>query len=193
VHAHIDDKALVDRGLTNYWGYNTIGFFAPGRKYSGSGDRGGQVNEFKPWCATVHAAGIESSRRRLQSHRRRQITSGTLLFAGIDNSALLRLRTEKSARFLSRLHRYWYTFNLLHPRTLQLVMDSLRYWVLEMHVDGFRFDLRQHLARDANGVNKLHAFFENHSPGPGAFAGKINRRTVGCRRRGYQVGNFPVL
>src|SRR5207248_6479672 len=160
IHAFIDDHALVRRGLTNYWGYNTIGFLAPEARYSSSGDRGGQVNEFKGMVRNLHAAGIEVILDVVYNHTAEGNHLGpTLAFRGIDNIASYRLRPE-NPRFYLDFTGTGNTFNLLHPRTLQLVTDSLRYWVLEMHVDGFLFDLATTLARDANGVNKLHAFFE---------------------------------
>jgi isoamylase len=193
VHAHIDDKALVDRGLTNYWGYNTIGFFAPEAKYSCSGDRGGQVNEFKTMVRNLHAAGIEVILDVVYNHTAEGNHLGsTLAFRGIDNIASYRLRTE-NPRFYLDFTGTGNTFNLLHPRTLQLVMDSLRYWVLEMHVDGFRFDLASTLARDANGVNKLHAFFEIIHQDPVLSQVKLIAEPWDVGEGGYQVGNFPVL
>jgi isoamylase len=193
VHAHVDDKALVDRGLTNYWGYNTIGFFAPEAKYSGSGDRGGQVNEFKTMVRNLHAAGIEVVLDVVYNHTAEGNHLGaTLAFRGIDNVASYRLRTE-NPRFYLDFTGTGNTFNLLHPRTLQLVMDSLRYWVIEMHVDGFRFDLASTLARDANGVNKLHAFFEIIHQDPVLSQVKLIAEPWDVGEGGYQVGNFPVL
>src|SRR5438094_2310520 len=160
VHAHIDDKVLVDRGLTNYWGYNTIGFFAPHAEYSSSGQTGEQVSEFKTMVRSLHAAGIEVILDVVYNHTAEGNHLGpTLCFRGIDNLAYYRLRPD-NPRFYLDFTGTGNTFNLLHPRALQLVMDSLRYWVLEMHVDGFRFDLASTLARDHEGVNKLHAFFE---------------------------------
>ncbi len=193
VHAHVDDKALVDRGLTNYWGYNTIAFFAPEAKYSSSGDRGGQVNEFKTMVRNLHAAGIEVILDVVYNHTAEGNHLGpTLAFRGIDNIASYRLQTEKP-RFYLDFTGTGNTFNLLHPRTLQLVMDSLRYWVLEMHVDGFRFDLASTLARDANGVNKLHAFFEIIHQDPVLSQVKLIAEPWDVGEGGYQVGNFPVL
>jgi len=193
VQAHIDDKALVDRGLANYWGYNTIGFFAPEARYSSSGDRGGQVDEFKGMVRNLHAAGIEVILDVVYNHTAEGNHLGpTLAFRGIDNIASYRLRTEKP-RFYLDFTGTGNTFNLLHPRTLQLVMDSLRYWVLEMHVDGFRFDLATTLARDDNGVNKLHAFFEIIHQDPVLSQVKLIAEPWDVGEGGYQVGNFPVL
>jgi isoamylase len=193
VHAHVDDKALVDRGLSNYWGYNTIGFFAPEARYSSSGDRGGQVSEFKTMVRNLHAAGIEVILDVVYNHTGEGNHLGpTLAFRGIDNIASYRLQTE-NPRFYLDFTGTGNTFNLLHPRTLQLVMDSLRYWVLEMHVDGFRFDLASTLARDANGVNKLHAFFEIIHQDPVLSQVKLIAEPWDVGEGGYQVGNFPVL
>jgi isoamylase len=193
VHAHVDDKALVDRGLSNYWGYNTIGFFAPEARYSSSGDRGGQVNEFKTMVRNLHAAGIEVILDVVYNHTGEGNHLGpTLAFRGIDNIASYRLQT-KNPRFYLDFTGTGNTFNLLHPRTLQLVMDSLRYWVLEMHIDGFRFDLASTLARDANGVNKLHAFFEIIHQDPVLSQVKLIAEPWDVGEGGYQVGNFPVL
>ncbi|PYK55542.1 MAG: glycogen debranching enzyme GlgX [Verrucomicrobia bacterium] len=193
VHAHVDDKALVDRGLSNYWGYNTIGFFAPEARYSSSGDLGGQVNEFKAMVRNLHAAGIEVILDVVYNHTAEGNHLGpTLAFRGIDNIASYRLQTE-NPRFYLDFTGTGNTFNLLHPRTLQLVMDSLRYWVLEMHVDGFRFDLASTLARDANGVNKLHAFFEIIHQDPVLSQVKLIAEPWDVGEGGYQVGNFPVL
>src|SRR5947208_404632 len=184
---------LVDRGLTIYWGYNTIGFCAPEARYSGSGDRGGQVNEFKGMVRNLHAAGIEVILDVVYNHTAEGNYLGpTLAFRGIDNIASYRLRTE-NPRFYLDFTGTGNTFNLLHPRTLHLVMDSLRYWVLEMHVDGFRFDLATTLARDANGVNKLHAFFEIIHQDPVLSQVKLIAEPWDVGEGGYQVGNFPVL
>src|SRR4029077_18440924 len=160
VHAHIDDKGLIDRGLTNYWGYNTIGFFAPHAQYASSGQMGEQVKEFKSMVRGLHTAGIELILDVVYNHTAEGNHLGpTLCFRGIDNVAYYRLRPDKP-RFYLDFTGTGNTFNLLHPRTLQLVTDSLRYWVLEMHVDGFRFDLASTLARTDSGFTKLHPFFQ---------------------------------
>src|SRR5260370_12097628 len=141
VHAHIDDKVLIDRGLKNYWGYNTIGFFAPHAAYSSSGQLGEQVIEFKSMVRNLHAAGIEVILDVVYNHTAEGNHLGpTLCFRGIDNLAYYRLRPD-NPRFYLDFTGTANTFNLLHPRALQLVMDSLRYWGLEMHVDRFRFHL----------------------------------------------------
>ncbi len=193
VHAHVDDKALVDRGLTNYWGYNTIGFFAPHAEYSSSGNLGGQVNEFKWMVRNLHAAGIEIILDVVYNHTGEGNHLGpTLSFRGVDNIAYYRLTPENSRLYLD-FTGTGNTFNLLHPRTLQLVMDSLRYWVNDMHVDGFRFDLASTLARDHAGVNKLHAFFEIIHQDPVLSQVKLIAEPWDVAEGGYQVGNFPVL
>ncbi|MGZ5024052.1 MAG: glycogen debranching protein GlgX, partial [Chthoniobacterales bacterium] len=192
VHAFVQDKILADKGLTNYWGYNSIGFFAPEAKYSSSGQMGEQVREFKTMVRNLHAAGIEVILDVVYNHTGEGNHMGpTLSFRGVDNHAYYRLSTDP--RFYTDFTGTGNTFNLLHPRTLQLVMDSLRYWVLEMHVDGFRFDLASTLARDANGVNKLHAFFEIIHQDPVLSQTKLIAEPWDVGEGGYQVGNFPVL
>src|SRR6266700_3427504 len=193
VHAHIDDKILVDRGLTNYWGYNTIGFFAPHAQYSSSGQTGAQVSEFKSMVRNLHSAGIEVILDVVYNHTAEGNHLGpTLCFRGIDNVAYYRLQPD-NPRFYLDFTGTGNTFNLLHSRALQLVMDSLRYWVLEMHVDGFRFDLASTLARDHEGVNKLHAFFEIIHQDPVLSQVKLIAEPWDVGEGGYQVGNFPVL
>ena len=193
VHAHIDDKALIDRGLTNYWGYNTIGFFAPHAQYSSSGQLGEQVVEFKSMVRNLHAAGIEVILDVVYNHTAEGNHLGpTLCFRGIDNLAYYRLRPDNPRLYLD-FTGTGNTFNLLNSRALQLVMDSLRYWVLEMHVDGFRFDLASSLARDQKGVNKLHAFFEIIHQDPVLSQVKLIAEPWDVGEGGYQVGNFPVL
>ena len=193
VHAHIDDKVLIDRGLKNYWGYNTIGFFAPHAAYSSSGQMGEQVSEFKSMVRSLHAAGIEVILDVVYNHTAEGNQLGpTLCFRGIDNPAYYRLRPNDPRLYLD-FTGTGNTFNLLHPRALQLVMDSLRYWILEMHVDGFRFDLASTLARDHEGVNKLHAFFEIIHQDPVLSQVKLIAEPWDVGEGGYQVGNFPVL
>ncbi len=193
VHAHIDDKVLVDRGLTNYWGYNTIGFFAPHAQYSSSGQMGEQVVEFKSMVRNLHGAGIELILDVVYNHTAEGNHLGpTLCFRGIDNIAYYRLQPD-NPRFYLDFTGTGNTFNLLHPRTLQLVMDSLRYWVLEMHVDGFRFDLAVSLARDHEGFNKLHAFFQAIHQDPVLSRVKLIAEPWDVGEGGYQLGNFPVL
>ena len=193
IHHHVNDKALVDRGLKNYWGYNTIGFFSPDANYSSSGALGEQVREFKSMVRNLHAAGIEVILDVVYNHTAEGNHLGpTLSFRGIDNQAYYRLLPDEP-RFYLDFTGTGNTLNLLHPRTLQLVMDSLRYWVLEMHVDGFRFDLASTLARDAHGVNKLHAFFEIIHQDPVLSQTKLIAEPWDVGEGGYQVGNFPIL
>ena len=193
MHEHIDDKILVDRGLKNYWGYNTIGFFAPHAAYSSSGQLGEQVSEFKSMVRNLHAAGIEVILDVVYNHTAEGNHLGpTLCFRGIDNLAYYRVHPD-NPRFYLDFTGTGNTFNLLHPRVLQLVMDSLRYWVLEMHVDGFRFDLAAALARDLEGVNQLHAFFEIIHQDPVLSQVKLIAEPWDVGEGGYQVGNFPVL
>src|SRR6266487_4125630 len=192
VQAHIDDKLLIDRGLTNYWGYNTIGFFAPHADYSSSGQLGEQIPEFKSMVRNLHAAGIEVILDVVYNHTAEGNHLGpTLCFRGIENIAYYRLHPD-NPRFYLDFTGTGNTFNLLHPRSLQLVMDSLRYWVLDMHVDGFRFDLASTLARDDEGVNKLHAFFEIIHQDPVLSQVKLIAEPWDVGEGGYQVGNFPV-
>jgi isoamylase len=193
MHAHVDDKLLLERGLTNYWGYNSIGFFAPEARYSSSGELGQQVNEFKSMVRNLHAAGLEVILDVVYNHTAEGNHLGaTLAFRGVDNIAYYRLLPQ-DPRFYLDFTGTGNTFNLLNTRALQLVMDSLRYWVLEMHVDGFRFDLASTLARDANGVNKLHAFFEIIHQDPVLSQVKLIAEPWDVGEGGYQVGNFPVL
>jgi isoamylase len=192
VHAHIDDKALVDRGLTNYWGYNTIGFFAPHGQYSSSEQMGEQVSEFKSMVRSLHAAGIEVILDVVYNHTGEGNHLGpTLCFRGVDNAAFYRLLAD-NPRFYLDYTGTGNTVDTLNPRTLQLVMDSLRYWVSEMHVDGFRFDLAPALARDATGVNKFHAFFKVIEQDPVLSQVKLIAEPWDVGDGGYQVGNFPV-
>ena len=193
VQEFVNDKILADKGLVNYWGYNSIGYFAPEAKYSSSGGTGGQVSEFKGMVRNLHAAGIEVILDVVYNHTGEGSHLGpTLSFRGIDNQAYYWLSPEDQ-RFYMDFTGTGNTFNLLHPRALQLVMDSLRYWVLEMHVDGFRFDLASTLARDFGGVNKLHAFFEIIHQDPVLSQVKLIAEPWDVGEGGYQVGNFPVL
>ena len=192
VHAHIDDKLLVDRGRTNYWGYNTIGFFAPHAQYSSSGQMGEQVSEFKSMVRSLHAAGIEVILDVVYNHTGEGNHLGpTVCFRGVDNAAFYRLLAD-NPRFYLDYTGTGNTVDTLHSRTLQLVMDSLRYWVSEMHVDGFRFDLASALARDGTGVNKFHAFFKVIEQDPVLSQVKLIAEPWDVGDGGYQVGNFPV-
>jgi len=192
VHARIDDKVLVDRRLTNYWGYNTIGFFAPHAQYSSSGQMGEQVSEFKSMVRSLHAAGIEVILDVVYNHTGEGNHLGpTLCFRGVDNSAFYRLLAD-NPRFYLDYTGTGNTVDTLNPRTLQLVMDSLRYWVSEMHVDGFRFDLASALARDGTGFNKFQAFFKVIEQDPVLSQVKLIAEPWDVGDGGYQVGNFPA-
>jgi isoamylase len=191
IHAHVDDKTLLDRGLTNYWGYSSIGFFAPRAEYSGNREPGGEVVEFKEMVRSLHAAGIEVILDVVFNHTGEGNHLGpTLCFRGVDNVACYRLLADNPRFYLD----YTGTGNsvdTLHPRMLQLVMDSLRYWVTEMHVDGFRFDLAPVLARDGSGFNKFHAFFKCIQQDPILSQTKLIAEPWDVGDGGYQVGNFP--
>ncbi|MEA2576370.1 MAG: isoamylase, partial [Chloroflexia bacterium] len=160
VHHFVNDKTLVDKGLTNYWGYNSIGYFAPYSEYSGSGILGEQVREFKAMVKTLHAAGIEVILDVVYNHTAEGNQYGPhLSFKGIDNISYYRL-VPGDPRYYMDYTGTGNTLNMLHPRTLQMVMDSLRYWVMDMHVDGFRFDLASTLARGLHEVGRLSSFLD---------------------------------
>jgi isoamylase len=192
VHAHLDDKALVDRGLTNYWGYNTIGFFAPHTNYSSNRQPGAEVVEFKGMVRNLHAAGIEVILDVVYNHTGEGSHLGpTVCFRGVDNPAYYRLLADKPRLYLDYTGT-GNTIDTLWPGTLQMVMDSLRYWVTEMRVDGFRFDLAPALARDGAGFNKFHAFFKVIQQDPVLSQVKLIAEPWDVGDGGYQVGNFPV-
>jgi len=193
VHHFVNDKTLVDKGLNNYWGYNTIGYFAPYSEYSCSGKLGEQVREFKAMVKTLHAAGIEVILDVVYNHTAEGNHHGpTLSFKGIDNVSYYRLVPD-NPRFYMDYTGTGNTFNMLHSRSLQLVMDSLRYWVLEMHVDGFRFDLAATLARGLHEVNRLSSFLDIIHQDPIISQVKLIAEPWDIGEGGYQVGNFPVL
>ena len=193
VHQFVADKHLVDRGLTNYWGYNSIGFFAPESSYSSSGILGQQVAEFKTLVKTLHREGIEVILDVVYNHTGEGNHLGpTLCFRGIDNAAYYRLVAD-NRRYYMDYTGCGNTLNMTHPRTLQLIMDSLRYWVLEMHVDGFRFDLASALARGLHEVDRLGAFFDIIHQDPVLSQVKLIAEPWDLGEGGYQVGNFPVL
>ena len=192
VHAHIDDRILIDRGLTNYWGYNTIGFFAPHGEYSSGGQRGEQVPEFKSMVRSLHRAGIEVLLDVVYNHTAEGNRNGpTLCFRGIDNAAYYKLAPD-NPRFYKDFTGTGNTVETLHPRALQMVMDSLRFWVSEMHVDGFRFDLACALVRDSEGVKKRHPFFEAIHQDPLLSQVKLIAEPWDVAEGGYQVGHFPT-
>ncbi|MDP9364751.1 MAG: glycogen debranching protein GlgX [Chloroflexota bacterium] len=193
VHAFLDDAFLVDRGLRNYWGYNTIGYFAPEARYASRGDRGQQVVEFKEMVRSLHAAGIEVILDVVYNHTAEGNHLGpTLSFRGIDNPAYYRLVPDKP-RYYMDFTGTGNTLNARHPQVLQLIMDSLRYWVQEMHVDGFRFDLASALARELYDVDRLSSFFDTIHQDPVVSQVKLIAEPWDVGEGGYQVGNFPVL
>jgi len=191
VHHSVADKHLIDRGLTNYWGYNSIGYLAPAARLASTGVRGEQVAEFKTMVKRLHRAGIEVILDVVYNHTAEGDHSGpTLCFRGIDNVAYYRLEEGD----LSRYRDYTgcgNTLNLTHPRSLQLLMDSLRYWVLDMHVDGFRFDLASALARELHDVDRLSSFFDVIHQDPVISQVKLIAEPWDLGEGGYQVGNFP--
>ena len=193
VHQFINDSFLQAKGLSNYWGYNTIGFFAPHNAYSSSGQRGQQVNEFKSMVKAYHDAGIEIILDVVYNHTAEGNDMGpTLSFRGIDNHSYYRLVDGDERHYFDTTG----TGNSLlmrSPHTLQLIMDSLRYWVTEMHVDGFRFDLAATLARQFSDVDKLSAFFDIIQQDPVISNVKLIAEPWDIGSGGYQVGGFPPL
>ena len=191
IHHFVTDKHLYDRGVTNYWGYNSIGFLAPDIRYSAFPDRGRKVYEFKTMVKTLHSAGIEVILDVVYNHTGEGNQMGpTLSFRGIDNATYYRLMPD-NPRYYKDYTGCGNTLNVRHPRTLQLIMDSLRYWVLEMHVDGFRFDLASTLARELHDVDKLSAFFDIIHQDPVLSQVKLIAEPWDLGEGGYQVGNFP--
>ncbi|WP_107088999.1 glycogen debranching protein GlgX [Streptomyces sp. NRRL B-3648] len=193
VHQFVQDGVLQDRGLSNYWGYNTIGFFAPHNAYAAFGTRGQQVDEFKAMVKALHAAGLEVILDVVYNHTAEGNELGpTLSFRGIDNASYYRLVDGDWAHYYDTTG----TGNSLlmrHPYVLQLIMDSLRYWVTEMHVDGFRFDLAATLARQFHEVDRLSAFFDLIQQDPVISRVKLIAEPWDVGEGGYQVGNFPPL
>ncbi|MEW5801672.1 MAG: glycogen debranching protein GlgX [bacterium] len=193
VHQFIHDRRLFDLGLRNYWGYNSINFFAPHSEYSSTGSQGQQVAEFKTMVKTLHREGIEVILDVAYNHTGESDHLGpTLCFRGIDNVSYYRLH-EKERRYYTDYTGTGNTLNMMHPRALQLIMDSLRYWILEMHVDGFRFDLAAALARELHAVDRLGAFFDIIHQDPVISQVKLIAEPWDLGEGGYQVGNFPVL
>ena len=188
VHSFINDRYLVERGLRNYWGYNSIGFFAPENSYSSSN----VVSEFKTMVKVFHSHGIEVLLDVVYNHTAEGNHLGpTLSFRGIDNAAYYRLHGD-NPRYYMDYTGCGNTLNLRHPRVLQLIMDSLRYWVMEMHVDGFRFDLASALARGLHEVNRLGSFFDILVQDPILSQVKLIAEPWDLGEGGYQVGNFPA-
>ncbi len=193
VQQHVDDRYLVDNGLVNYWGYNTIGYFAPDCRYAGWGCEGDQVGEFKDMVRTLHRAGIEVILDVVYNHTAEGNQLGpTLCFRGIDNASYYRL-SPKDSRYYMDFSGCGNSFNLRQPHVLQFMMDSLRYWVTEMHVDGFRFDLASALAREFFEVDKLSTFFDIIHQDPVLSRVKLIAEPWDIAEGGYQVGNFPEL
>ncbi|KPC64051.1 glycogen debranching protein GlgX [Streptomyces chattanoogensis] len=192
VHQFVQDHRLVDAGLTNYWGYNTIGFFAPHNAYASWGDRGQQVLEFKTAVRALHRAGIEVILDVVYNHTAEGNHLGpTLSFRGLDNASYYRLTDDK--RYYMDTTGTGNSLLMRSPHVLQLVMDSLRYWVQEMHVDGFRFDLAATLARQFHEVDRLSSFFDLVHQDPVVSRVKLIAEPWDLGEGGYQVGNFPPL
>ncbi|HMM42930.1 MAG TPA: glycogen debranching protein GlgX, partial [Thermomicrobiales bacterium] len=193
VHPAVDEQRLHQLGLTNYWGYNSLCYFAPDARYSSTGDCGEQVREFKAMVKALHQAGIEVILDVVYNHTCEHNEFGpTLSLRGLDNPAYYRLVPGRG--------RYYFDYtgtgnslNARHPQVLQLIMDSLRYWVTEMHVDGFRFDLAATLARELHDVDRLSAFFDIIHQDPVISQVKLIAEPWDVGEGGYQVGNFPVL
>jgi glycogen operon protein len=191
VHQFVHDGVLVDRGLRNYWGYNTLAFLAPHNDYSYRGQRGEQVQDFKQMVQVLHEADIEVILDVVYNHTAEGNQLGPVLsMKGIDNAAYYRLTPEDRQYYMD------YTgtgnsLNMRHPHVLQLIMDSLRYWVVEMHVDGFRFDLASTLARELHDVDRLSAFFDLIQQDPVVSQVKLIAEPWDVGEGGYQVGNFP--
>ena len=193
VHQFVHDAHLVERGLRNYWGYNSIGYFAPHNEYSSAGQRGEQVQEFKQLVRTLHEAGLEVILDVVYNHTAEGNHLGpTLSFKGIDNAAYYRLVSDDPTFYFDTTGT-GNSLNVRHPHTLQLIMDSLRYWVVEMHVDGFRFDLAATLARQFHEVDRLSAFFDLVQQDPVVGRVKLIAEPWDVGDGGYQVGNFPPL
>jgi isoamylase len=191
VHQFIQDSTLLDKGLRNYWGYNTLAFFAPHSDYASTGDLGQQVQEFKGMVKALHAAGIEVVLDVVYNHTAEGNHLGpTLSMKGIDNQAYYRV-VEDDQRYYMDYTGTGNSLNVRHPHSLQLIMDSLRYWVTEMHVDGFRFDLASTLAREFYDVDRLATFFELVQQDPVVSQVKLIAEPWDIGPGGYQVGGFP--
>ena len=193
VHQFVADKHLTDRGLTNYWGYNSIGYFAPDARYASAGAVGQQVAEFKSMVRALHREGIEVILDVVYNHTGEGNQMGpTLCFRGLDNACYYRV-VESDRRYYMDYTGCGNTLDMTHPRVLQMIMDSLRYWVEEMRVDGFRFDLASALARELHDVDRLGAFFDIIQQDPVISQVKLIAEPWDLGPGGYQVGNFPVL
>jgi isoamylase len=193
VHQFVPERELIERDLANYWGYNTIAFLAPHNGYASASAPGGQVGEFKAMVKALHQAGIEVILDVVYNHTAEGDHRGpTLSFRGIDNAAYYRL-SEDDKRFYVDYTGCGNSFNVRYPHALQLIMDSLRYWVLDAHVDGFRFDLASALARELHDVDRLSAFFDLVQQDPVVSQVKLIAEPWDVGEGGYQVGNFPPL
>jgi len=193
VHQFVHDNTLRDQGLSNYWGYNTVGFFAPHNAYSSSGEHGEQVLEFKAMVRELHLCGIQVILDVVYNHTAEGNHLGpTLAFRGIDNAAYYRL-VDDDPRFYMDTTGTGNSLKMNSPHVLQMIMDSLRYWVLDMHIDGFRFDLAATLARQFHEVDRLSAFFDLVQQDPVVSQVKLIAEPWDVGPGGYQVGNFPPL
>ncbi len=193
IHHHVNDRHLLEKGLTNYWGYNTLAFFAPEPAYVATAIPQDAVQQFKMMVRSLHAAGMEVILDVVYNHTAEGNQLGpTLSMRGIDNACYYRLSPENPRHYMD-FTGCGNTLNMQHPRVLQLIMDSLRYWVLEMHVDGFRFDLASTLARELFAVNRLGAFFDIIQQDPVLSQVKLIAEPWDVGEGGYQVGNFPIL
>jgi glycogen operon protein len=193
IHEFIHERHLIERGLRNYWGYHSIGFFAPHHEYASTRRAGDQVREFKQMVKALHAAGIEVVLDVVYNHTGEGNHLGPMLsFKGIDNRVYYRT-VPGQPRYYRDYTGTGNSLNMRHPHTIQLLMDSLRYWVEEMHVDGFRFDLAATLARELHDVDRLAAFFDVIQQDPIVSRVKLIAEPWDLGEGGYQVGNFPVL
>src|SRR4051812_21771754 len=193
IHTHADDRTLLDKGLVNYWGYNTLSFFAPEPRYASAQYPAEAIQEFKTMVRNLHDAGIEVILDVVYNHTAEGNQLGpTVSFRGIDNASYYRLSPE-NPRYYMDFTGCGNTLHMNNPRVLQFIMDSLRYWVISMHIDGFRFDLASTLARELHDVDKLGAFFDIIHQDPVLSQVKLIAEPWDLGEGGYQVGNFPVL
>jgi isoamylase len=193
VHEFVDEGHLADRGLVNYWGYNTLNFFAPASRYARSTSAGEQVREFKEMVKALHRAGIEVLLDVVYNHTAEGSELGpTLSYRGIDNATYYKL-VPGQPRYYMNYTGTGNSLNAQHPQVLKLIMDSLRYWVTEMHVDGFRFDLASTLAREQHHVTRLSSFFDAIHQDPVLSRAKLIAEPWDVGEGGYQVGEFPIL
>ena len=193
VHEECDELFVAKKGMPNYWGYSTLGYFAPDQRFSHPGEPGAQVREFKEMVKQLHTADIEVVLDVVYNHTCEGDRFGpTICFRGLDNAVYYRLAPEDPGLYID-FSGCGNTLNITHPQTLKLIKDSLRYWVLEMHVDGFRFDLAPTLARDLEHMDKLSAFFDIIHQDPVLSRVKLIAEPWDLGAGGYQVGNFPIL